>query len=226
MPLFFRESRRGRGQGVLKWKASVDAPRRAKLHPSSRSNKHKAAIEELRMKPSRALLPAVPKRQSSDGLPSPVSLLGAGRVDPFATYPVQLKSNKHLDLVDHCKFSNIICHLNLGLLTIVVMFVAPSLNSKPHQRACFSPLFQRLRRSMFEAAQDDSVAFGTILAFSSADRSTLQDENEPVEAIKYSTQSLQLLRERLSQPSLATTDGTIAAVAIQIAYTVSLFSPR
>jgi hypothetical protein len=75
---------------------------------------------------------------------------------------------------------------------------------------------------MFEAAQDDSIAFRTILAFSAADRSSLQDEMEPVEAINYSTQSLQLLRERLSQPSLTTSDGTIAAVAIQIGYTVSL----
>jgi hypothetical protein len=89
MPLSFRESRRGNGQGVLKWKASVDAPRRSKLRPSSRSNKHKAAIKDLRMKPSRALLPAKPKRQSNDELPSPVSLLGASRVDPFATYPVR-----------------------------------------------------------------------------------------------------------------------------------------
>jgi hypothetical protein len=211
---------------VLKWKASVDAPRRAKLHPSSRSNKHKAAIEDLRVKPSRALLPAEPKRHRSDELLSPVSVLGAGRVDPFATYPVRLKSNKHLDLVDHCKFSDISYQLGVDLLTIVVIFVAPSLNSKPHRRACFSPLFQRMRRSIFEAAQDDPVAFRTILAFSSADRSTLQDENEPVEAIKYSTQSLQLLRERLAQPSLATTDGTLAAVAVYVAYTVSLFSPN
>jgi hypothetical protein len=39
-----------------------------------------------------------------------------------------------------------------------------------------------MRSSMFEAAQDDSVAFRTILDFSSADRSTLQDENEPLQA--------------------------------------------
>ena len=35
---------------------------------------------------------------------SPASLLGAGRVDSFAQYPVELENHELQGLVDHCKF--------------------------------------------------------------------------------------------------------------------------
>jgi hypothetical protein len=36
--------------------------------------------------------------------PSPVEILGAGRVDPFSTYPMKL-NDKENELLDHCKSS-------------------------------------------------------------------------------------------------------------------------
>ena len=38
-----------------------------------------------------------------DLIPSPASLLGAGRVDLFANYPIRWQSDEHLELIDHCK---------------------------------------------------------------------------------------------------------------------------
>jgi hypothetical protein len=75
-------------------------------------------------------------------------------------------------------------------------------------------------------AQDNLAAFHLLLAFASADRSILQGQDEPVQAIEHSSQSLQVLRNRLSQPSHATSDGTILAVALQILYQVSVLPPE
>jgi hypothetical protein len=36
--------------------------------------------------------------------PSPVEILGAGRVDPFSSYPIKL-NGKDNELLDHCKLS-------------------------------------------------------------------------------------------------------------------------
>src|SRR3954451_5353445 len=95
----------------LTWISShdKDSRRRIKSHTSSENKRRKttARVRIAQLKdPSnrRILIPAIPKPDPASQIPSPVSPLGAGRVDPFANYPIALKSNEHLDLVDHCKF--------------------------------------------------------------------------------------------------------------------------
>jgi hypothetical protein len=41
------------------------------------------------------------------GQSSPFTILGAGRVDPFQSYPIKAEPYMH-QLVDHCKFSNFV----------------------------------------------------------------------------------------------------------------------
>lgn len=135
-----------------------------------------------------------------DYSPSPVSPLGAGRVDPFANYPVIMDADEHLELVDH------------------FMFTAPSVALKPQKRVCFLPLFQEVRRTAFELAQNDEAAFSVILAIAAADKSILYDDSNHLPAIEHSTKSLQLLRTRIASPSEAAKEGTIATVALQIVY--------
>jgi hypothetical protein len=100
------------------------------------------------------------------------------------------------------------------------MFIAPSLSSKPQKRVCFLPLFQDIRRTAFELAQNDPAAFRVILAIASADKSTLQDKNVHIHAIEHSTESIRLLWKRMSDTTDAVKDGTIATVALQVVYQV------
>ena len=101
----------GKEERVLTWitSSSPESRRRAKSHISNEIKRRKATASArvTRLKNSRTLAPAPSKSaQATDQIPSPVSILGAGRVDPFANYPVCLKADEHLDLVDHCTSLN------------------------------------------------------------------------------------------------------------------------
>ncbi|KAN0092493.1 hypothetical protein V8E51_018340 [Hyaloscypha variabilis] len=179
--------------------ADTDSRRKAKSHTSREVKRRKAVlsgkIKEKQHGLRKKLLPASATSRPSLELaqlvkqtlvPDPVSPLGAGRVDPFAHYPVHFETN--------------------------------DLHELPQRRVCFLPLFQEIRRVSFEIARSDPGAFHTILAIASADRSILCDEEEQVQALAHNTYSIQVLNERMSNVKDATTDRTIATVALQILF--------
>jgi hypothetical protein len=94
----------------------TESRRRAKAHTSREVKRRKAVLTRRtrEKKPGirKPLLPAtVRSRQSLEVaqlarralVPDPASPLGAGRVDPFAQYPVVLEKNELRELVDHCR---------------------------------------------------------------------------------------------------------------------------
>lgn len=99
----------------LTWITSTDSDsrRRAKSHASREVQRRKASQsarrDRARQLATKPVLVAAPAKSLQLGglelVPSPKSILGAGRVDPFANYPVRLKSDEQLELADHCKHS-------------------------------------------------------------------------------------------------------------------------
>lgn len=107
--------------GSWTWITSNDeeSRRRAKSHVSREVRRHKVfqarQVRDKHLGRRRALVPTATKpkpepRNKAEEPPSalvpwpgPVSLLGAGRVDPFALYPIHSTSSEHLQLVDHCE---------------------------------------------------------------------------------------------------------------------------
>lgn len=77
---------------------------------SSTYKQHHTNAKEARLVSSdrkrQARIPApIIALKSSTTLPSPISILGAGRTDPFARYPVaSSRKVECYDLVDHCEF--------------------------------------------------------------------------------------------------------------------------
>jgi len=97
-----------------------ESRRQAKAHTSRDAKRRKAALAQRasdrktgRRRPI-SLAPAT-MRQGSELArstaqvlpPSPASPLGAGRVDPFAQYPVRFENNELGELVDHCEFESL-----------------------------------------------------------------------------------------------------------------------
>jgi hypothetical protein len=218
------------------WITATDSEsrRRAKSHTSREVKRRKAVLSQragdrkagrrkpLSLAPAKLRPNPEPAQSAVKALsPNPASPLGAGRIDPFAQYPVFSESNELHELVDHCEF-DVQSQLLRSLLIPPVLFTAPSLQLKPQKRVCFLPLFQEIRRVSFELAQNDPAAFHTILAIASADRSILHDEAEPMQAIAYSTHSIRLLNKRLSDAKDATADTTITTVALQVIFLVRL----
>src|SRR5260370_20388984 len=102
-----RERSSNPGTTELTWITSTDSDsrRRAKSHASREVQRRNASqsaqrdrARHLATKPVLLAAPAKPLQLGSlELVPSPKSILGAGRVDPFANYPVRLKSDEQLE---------------------------------------------------------------------------------------------------------------------------------
>jgi hypothetical protein len=99
----------------LKWinNAQADSSSRVRAHVTRERRRRKSWEEEQSMRILRSR-----RRRNKNALVSSRSeeletirvlrtaypeLLGAGRKDPFAKYPLQAISNEYLELLDHCK---------------------------------------------------------------------------------------------------------------------------
>jgi hypothetical protein len=72
-------------------------------------------------------------------------------------------------------------------------------------------------------AQNDPAAFRLIRAIASADKSILRNDEVPIKAITHNMLSIRDLAQRMLDTSNATTDGTLATVALEVVYQVADF---
>lgn len=82
------------------------------------------------------------------------------------------------------------------------------------------PAFHHLRCHHFTVAQRDPAAFSVILALASADVANLNNKLT-VTAMEYCSRSITMLRVRMNDEALATDNGTLATVALQVIFQVS-----
>ena len=84
-----------------RWRVKSHARRQVKLRKASRQSQENTCGKPRTLAPATRVpvTDLVPLLQDQ----SPFTLLGAGRVDPFANYPVKILNQDH-KLADHCEY--------------------------------------------------------------------------------------------------------------------------
>ena len=98
------------------------------------------------------------------------------------------------------------------------MYNAPQIDAKLEKRACFLPVLQSVRAICYEVALNDPAAFLVILAISCADIALLHGESDSLAAVKFDTKSIGMLKDRIASQSGATSDGTLATIALRVLF--------
>ena len=125
--------------------------------------------------------------------PSPHTVLGAGRVDPFQTYPIEPTWEVH-QLVDHYHF------------------VIPSLLHKRWGRSISHPM---PIMDLFEIYRQDPVPFLGMLHHASHHLAKLKKgETETPQILDYKYRTIRLLNERLAATQGPYDDGTIVGAGL------------
>jgi Fungal specific transcription factor domain len=125
--------------------------------------------------------------------PSPRSLLGAGRLDPFQTYPIESTWEVH-QLVDHYHF------------------VIPSLLHKHWGRSISHPM---PIMDLFQVYRQDPVPFLGMLHHASHHLAKLKNgETETPQILDYKYRTIKLLNERLAATQGPYDDGTIVGAGL------------
>ena len=152
------------------------------------------------------------------------SLLGAGRVDPFQTYPVEATWTSH-QLVDHCQPQPLDLHSQTecsvtDFLLRTDHFVIPSLLHKHWGRRINHPM---PIMDLFEVYRQDALSFLGMLHHAAHHLANMRGVvcTGPTEAIDFKYRTLKLLNQRLRSSTGPYDDGVIVAVGLLVNAEVS-----
>jgi hypothetical protein len=152
----------------------------------------------------------------------PQTILGAGRVDPFSSLPVG-SSGSEQELIDHCKLS-ILESLTESLSMVGYFYLSDSHQMYPnkvsHDLSAYMPrhaaraTLYPMTDSTFAQSIQDQAAFHALLSYSGHHLATVRGEKISPSTLAHKAESIRIVNERLNDPQLRMTDGTIQTIIL------------
>jgi hypothetical protein len=148
---------------------------------------------------------------------SPLTVLGAGRVDPFANYPVTMNRNEYW-LIDHGMPCISKHQPQIQNQSVSTKYLQKVVNAAQH------PTFKVFKDSWLPAGMSDPAAFHQILSNIAMSISIVHGQgvilDNPI-AVAHNSLAVRTVNHRLSHPVEGISDGTLTSVLALTCHSVS-----